>query len=432
MLLRDSAVYLAAKILPAAAGLLAVLLLLRLAGAAEYGQFALTVATGTMIGSFAGGWINQAILRFLPSSDSVSLALERSAIRKATLISTGALVSIAVLAGAVFPLLTGSPWRWMQSVACLAVGCSLMIFNVRLALHQAALQPVAVACRQALRALLSIALPTGIALILLPNVPYWALAFAFSAAYLLGAAARSAGASTTEHSSAASPLRNELFHYWKFGWPVSAWLGVMAAFPVVDRYLIGLLMSHEQVGIYAAIYDLLVRGLGLLFAPVVLAVHPRIMKLADRGAAGESRKVLLQAVGLQIAIFIPTLVAFVWALPPLLKYVLPSESMAQAAVPLIVPLATGAFAWQLALLLHKPLEVRMRTAVMLGFLAVALAVHTSAAILLIPRFQLLAAAYSTVLSSAVYILLCLSYSYLQRARPVSGKTPSPALNDSTG
>ncbi len=74
-----------------------------------------------------------------------------------------------------------------------------------------------------------------------------------------------------------------------------------------------------------------------------------------------------------------------------------------------MPIVIGAFIWQLAMLVHKPLEFELKTKVMLLFSTVALVVNIVLNFMFIPKYGIVFASYSTVLSALVYLLLTVFY-----------------------
>jgi O-antigen/teichoic acid export membrane protein len=83
-------------------------------------------------------------------------------------------------------------------------------------------------------------------------------------------------------------------------------------------------------------------------------------------------------------------------------------------------LLVGGFLWQLALLLHKPLEIAQRTGAMLAAMAAVVVLNVASCFLFIPRFGYQAASYVLVFSACCYIAftLCLTgFSAFRRTVP---------------
>jgi O-antigen/teichoic acid export membrane protein len=64
----------------------------------------------------------------------------------------------------------------------------------------------------------------------------------------------------------------------------------------------------------------------------------------------------------------------------------------------------GGFLWQFALLCHKPLEMDQRTGLMVVLMLGALIINLLGNIIYLPRYGIIATAYTYIASAFVYIL----------------------------
>tara|TARA_Y100000741_G_scaffold205534_1_gene156332 strand:- start:220 stop:513 length:294 start_codon:yes stop_codon:yes gene_type:complete len=77
---------------------------------------------------------------------------------------------------------------------------------------------------------------------------------------------------------------------------------------------------------------------------------------------------------------------------------------------IIIPIFIGGFLWQLALVLHKPLEIEERTLIMVVCIMFSLVANLIGNIFFLPKFGILATAYTMVLSASIYILSSIIFS----------------------
>ena len=70
---------------------------------------------------------------------------------------------------------------------------------------------------------------------------------------------------------------------------------------------------------------------------------------------------------------------------------------------LLPHLAVGGFIWQFALLIHKPLELLKKTHLMLFAIILSLIVNLTGNIIFLPKWGLIATAYTYIASGIVYI-----------------------------
>jgi O-antigen/teichoic acid export membrane protein len=192
---------------------------------------------------------------------------------------------------------------------------------------------------------------------------------------------------------------------WSYGWPVALWLFSQQSLVVSDRYFIQRFWGYSAAGVYASMYDVVVRSFSLLFVPITLAVHTALMHNWNTGSRHLTRRIISQAIKFESFLFLPVAALLFlgagWASRLVLGHGNPD------AASIVLPLAIGGFLWQLALLAHKPLEILCQTKRMLAGGLVALAVNVVGNYFLVPRFGYRAAAYLSVASSLIYLLMLL-------------------------
>jgi O-antigen/teichoic acid export membrane protein len=62
----------------------------------------------------------------------------------------------------------------------------------------------------------------------------------------------------------------------------SFWFTVSSLLNVSDRYIIGYYLNAVELGTYSAIYDLLYKGITLLYSPILVAGYPIMAKVQSR------------------------------------------------------------------------------------------------------------------------------------------------------
>jgi O-antigen/teichoic acid export membrane protein len=187
----------------------------------------------------------------------------------------------------------------------------------------------------------------------------------------------------------------------------------MQLFLVIDRALIQLYLGFELTGLYAGAYDIIMKLYALLYYPIAMATHPRIMQAWNRGDAVAARRTVYSALALQGLLFVPIVTAYAIVGDALLAWLVPgyATSIGNAAV----PLAIGGLLWQAALMVHKGLEMEGATRFMLAAMILALVTNTVVALLGLPRFGVIAAPFATIAAAACYVVLCLGY-YIVNSR----------------
>jgi O-antigen/teichoic acid export membrane protein len=395
-LLADSLRYAVSKLVPGLTGLVAVVVFLRLAGSEQYGRFALAFAIASAAAAFFTGWLGQAVLRDQEHLDGSTEG--QRVVRRALLLSLGAgglLLVVLWLAG--WPSRT--QFGGGDVLLVLILYAALACFTLRVAVLQARLSADVVMHASVAQGVLALCVPLALL-----------LAWQRSAgALLLGAAVAYAAAALLtlrangQRSAAAEAPDGLLRHAWQYGWPLSFWFASIALFQVADRYLLQRYFDFEAVGSYAALFDIIVRGVALALFPLTMAAHPRIMRLWNAGERDGAMALLRRTALAQAALFAAGAVLFLAVARPL-GGLLPDVALRPGTA---VPLLLAAFTWQMAFLAHKPLELTRRTRTMLVGAVGALALHVAALVWLLPVHGVPAAAWSYLVAGAAYVAFCL-------------------------
>ena len=80
----------------------------------------------------------------------------------------------------------------------------------------------------------------------------------------------------------------------------------------------------------------------------------------------------------------------------------------------MIPIFLGGFLWQLALVIHKPLEIEERTLTMVGCIMFSLVINIIGNLFFLPIFGIIATAYTMIISAFTYIIfsILLSKSFI--------------------
>jgi O-antigen/teichoic acid export membrane protein len=190
-----------------------------------------------------------------------------------------------------------------------------------------------------------------------------------------------------------------------YGWPLTLWFTSTSILNVCDRYIIDFFLTDDQLGIYSSIYDLIFKGVTLLYAPILVAGVPIITQKYNSGNKSEAFMFLKKLIFIELLIFL-AIVAVAFYLRSFFLEKIVGLYVTEQTLALIYPIIFGAFIWQLAMLIHKPLELALKTKVMLLFSLIVMVINFLANVIFIPKYGILVAAYTTVLSALLYLLLC--------------------------
>jgi O-antigen/teichoic acid export membrane protein len=401
-LVRDSGAYFVSKAAPGLAGLLTVILFIRIIGREQYGKYTLAFSIVAVVSAFFTGWLNQALLRFrsgLHDGDAVRLAVLVSGAASVVLgwVALSVLYAVRVLDPADYSL---------AGFAALLVLCAAFsLFEVKVGLLRAEIRPQRVVVLSLVQAVLSIAIP--VALFLTVGRSYVlalsGLALAYAAATLWGAAnSGSLGTIISQGREEWRRVRQLIGRFADYGWALSFWFAATLALAFSDRFFIQRSLGFAEVGSYAAVYDVIFRGYSLALAPVTVAVHARIMRAWNSQSPETAWLLWRWGMVMQFGIF--AAVALVLGLFPHIAAWVILPAGAPELVPLVLPLAIGGFLWQFAMLAHKPLEMASRTGLMLVGALGALALNVAANYFLLPKYGVMVPAYTTIVTGTAYII----------------------------
>ncbi len=379
-LMGDAFNYFLSKIVPGLMGFLAVLVFVRMIGVEQYGRYAVVFALVMASASGLAGWLSQGIL---------ALGLRQG-------------------------------WALLISLALFGV---LLVYTVTLARFQASLRSTQV---------LRFEVARSVGGFLIPVALMWATRSKDYRLMLLGIAlgyslplfmpifsrAKTQLKSPRHWDPSLTPAQRKVLNkLWRFGWPVALWMLCQQGLVVSDRYFLQRFTGYSGAGIYASMYDVIVRSFSLLFMPITLAVHPLVMNRWNAGSRKEALQAIRTGMKYQALMFIPIGLSLAVLAPWMSRLVLGKENAGAAEI--VFPLAVGGFLWQVCLLSHKPLEILCQTRRMLAGMLVALAVNLGGNWLLVPRFGYRASAYLTVASSAAYLLSLIVLTPMKELRRAS-------------
>jgi O-antigen/teichoic acid export membrane protein len=402
-------------------GLISVPVFIRVIGLDQYGRFSVIVPFLMAVAGASSGWLAQGILRFHPGATDPpdSLLTFDRAVKGATVASVlvTSVVLAAVLAGLHYPL----PTLLVSLAFCLA----LIVYALTLSKFQAQLWPGLVLRREVVRSVGGFVFPlvlialTGrkqFELVVLGQAIAYTIAFLPSYRWRNPADEIAAGAvgSLRPDSSSTGGMIRQL---WKFGWAVGLWLLLSQLLPVIDRWTIQRFAGFASAGIYASLYEIAIRSFSFLVFPVTQAAHPRIMRSWNEGQFAASYRIIRSSLLSQLIIFAAVLVAVFFLSHRITTLILGFDD--PIAAPMLSVLLVGGFLWQLALLLHKPLEIAQRTDAMLAAMAIVVVLNVIACFAFIPRFGYEAASYILVFSACSYIALTLGMTRFRALRRFS-------------
>jgi len=403
-LVGDTFNYFLSKVVPGLMGLLSVATFVRMVGYEQYGRYAVAFATVTAFSAGVAGWLSQSILRFHSRHHGTA---EAESFNRAA--DAGLLVS-AVLGGIALGLTLWLSRTHSAAMVAVSVGlyAAMLVYTFEMTRLQAVLDSRGVVRMETTRAIGAFVIPL-VLILAISQRHYTFLLLGILGGYLIPLVARAFdGSGRRAIMIFHRPLLDEqergyLRSLWSYGWPVALWLFSQQSLVVSDRYFIQRFWGYSAAGVYASMYDVIVRSFSLLFAPITLAVHSVLMHHWNTGSRHLTRRIISQAIKFESFLFLPVAALLFLGAGWASRLVLGRGNPEAASI--VLPLAIGGFLWQLALLAHKPLEILCQTKRILAGGLVALVINVAGNYFLVPRLGYRAAAYLSVASSFMYLMM---------------------------
>lgn len=394
--LRDALIYLPAKVIPAAVGVVSIPILTRLLTPSEYGHYLLSLTSLTLICAMCASWLVSITLRFQVVYGAVQLyRTSRPLLLWAVLAGCALWVVVVILLQHQHPagayLAAGLLWIGAYT------GFEYFAGWLR-ACNRAAAFSLAVCWRSLAGLALAIALllmgiRTGWAVIL-------AAAVAMAAALLL--LPRAALQARAEQDSAAADDADVRQAVLRYGMPAALSNVAIVGLSMADRYLVGGYLGTEAVAVYGASYDLAEKTVFFVNSMLLLSssvIGFRIFEKEGEVRAADFLRSLLRL----YLMTAPLLVLGIWVLAPVIVGTLLPAGYSEGVDVLRIVSCAGL----LVGIMHRYsllLSFHRRTDTILWCSGAALLVNIAVCWALVPHWRLVGAALATVLAYGSWLL----------------------------
>jgi hypothetical protein len=149
----------------------------------------------------------------------------------------------------------------------------------------------------------------------------------------------------------------------KFGLPLSAWVFVSFLLLNADKwYVYKSGVPAEAAANYVALSDIMMRGTGFLFSPIVSSAYPVISGLFDQGKRADVRRIVLKVILWQTLLAVLASAGFV-AVYPVVFSMLGMQQGNSGSLFVIAGLVMIAVntIWQVSAMFHKVAELGVET-----------------------------------------------------------------------
>jgi len=401
--------YLPANIVSAVVGLLTIVVFTRLLSPAEYGGYALALSLMTLAHTLLFTWTEAAMARFQ------ARARERDDVadHMATLYRSWAVLAVG------FPLVAGLI-VWLAPISpslklAVAAAQAAVIFRSLIKLVQERRRADGLVSAASLLDMIQngggFAIGVGfIALGFGAAGPFMGFILV-AAVCLLATLKRELGMTKGGHAD-----RTLLREYAGYGLPVSLSLILALIISTTDRFLLAAFLDEAAVGVYHAGYSLSNRTLDILFVWMGMAGGPAMVAALERGGRQALQASARAQSSFMVLLTLPAAVGVAMVALPL-SQVLVGEQLVEGAARVTPWVAIGAFfSGVTTYYLHTAFTLGRRTPLLLAAMAVPAMLNLGLNLVLIPRFGIDGAMWSTAISYAVGAVA--SWALGRRAMPL--------------
>ena len=354
---KDYLNYLNSIIIPALITALTIPVLKRMLGSGEYGFFANHYNGLLILTAISSGWVSQSIIRFFSGTDN-KLELAQKSLMYVIIVQLVLFIPVSIWFG------------WMQQdwILCFLLCATLMASGIQsyhMALAQSGFMSKKTIYSETIRTLTYIL--GAVFLVRYTTLkPVYALfisvffSFLFSTLYLRKKIMISLVDSSIE-SKSEHGFSNEIFKpFLKYGIPLSLWFAFANLLTYFDKIIIRVQFGPEIQGNYQSMFDLLSRGFTMLISPVLISLMPLLTVAYKEQQYGEIRSLLKKILFFQIAGFLIAVICYWWFGAAWLMAILKvPDTMTYRKMGFII--LCGTFIWQIAMVVHKYYELRMKS-----------------------------------------------------------------------
>ena len=398
----DTLRYIPSAVIPAALSIAGISVFTRVFDPLDYGRYAVVVAVTLIAASLLSGWIQQSVLRYLPRFNAEGRVDEFLV----KLLHMIAVVSgtVLVLCFIVFPFMRdrlGAYVHYYHAGVLLVV--SEMVFSTLNAAYQAGLKSKESTVFKSASAVLRLALALLFIFFVRRDVIGILLGAACANFLLFFPMLKGLGIAGGAKSLATSFDTGLMRTFAAFGIPMIGWMMCGQLLGLSDRVLIGAFRGSAEAGIYAANYNLVTMGFGLISTPLLTASYPLIMNAWESGDRSKITQVISQFTKYYVIAVVPVVVFTVLFSRELVTILLGSKFREGYT---IIPFVTGGvMVWGVSMIGHKGLEIQERTRTLLMLVAISMLVNLSLNLIMIPAFGYQGAAVTTLIGYCIYPIL---------------------------
>lgn len=396
---RDILAYVPVKIVPGLAGLLSVFLLARNLVPSDYARYSIIITAAMLAVQLCSTWLASAIQYHLPGTKED----ERKGFVCEALGLQAMLSIVSALFAAIVVLLTTG------SYSLAVLGFFLVFFQALNFLTQAIFQSL-----RKIKEQLAVVSLQGFSWVIILASVLWLLpatatggAIAIVTSNALGASValcfviKMLGGCHPRDFVSSLPNFKKITQY---GLPMCCWFFATQVFSLGDRLIFPLFGITEGIGQYMTFRDIAVGLTGFLTMPILMAVHPAVMRLWRHGDGREQvQTVLTESVESVLLMTFPVLICAGLLGSEVMVLAFGSEYSSSGVILTLVYVSIIALV--LSVYFQKGLEVTGKTIQLASLAFIVACIFTVGSLVVIPKLGVLGGALLVCSCSLLYLIL---------------------------
>ncbi|AGB42260.1 membrane protein involved in the export of O-antigen and teichoic acid [Halobacteroides halobius DSM 5150] len=403
-LVKKIVIYVPSKIFPAFLSLAFTAIFTRVFSTGSYGKYSLMLSIATLVVAILSQWLQQSINRYFPGAKAKEKDKLREIIGLGFIFIIGVILILAVIGWIIVEHLFPN-WS-VYYISSILFILAYSLFNPLRVIFQADMQANKFTKYSLFKSILRFGISVGLVFLVFKKTYNLLLGTALGGLFLVPFLWCELNFPSFSNILSKKKIRSRLVRLKKlfnYGLPMTGWFLVATILNVGDRYIIQWFKGASQVGLYSANYRLINGTVGLMTAPIVMAVHPFLMR-AWENSDKEKMSKWLEVIIEYFFIGGILLISGVWLFSKDIAFYFLGSQFRKGHI--IMPVVIGGIIiWQMGMYFHKPLEFVEKTKVMFKLGLITAIINILLNILLIPKFGYIAAAYTTLISFIFYAII---------------------------
>lgn len=397
----DALKYFPVRLVPALTALVTVPVFSRLIARADYGDFYLVNSAVSLTATFATAWLNASIVRFYWAEEKEGRLDEY--VSTVVWLSFAVLLAGAAVLGVVFLVLRDSFPETLPRLVPVALAG--LVMGQFVAVMQQLLRAANKPSKYAILSVISNLIATALGVFFVA-VSHWG-SLGILAGVVVGNAlmlplalryARAEGSISVRHFRANTAREFAVYGIPMIPAAISSWVLVLS-----DRYIIGLTQSVSDLGLYGTAYGLGDKIMGLVTAPLLIAIGPVLIQTFEREGPKLAQQVQTQLTRYYAMVTVPLVFGLIVLSKSFMQvFVGPLYRSAYGILPIV---AAGVMLYGVSQIANNGLALHKKTVIIMQNTLIAAAAQVSLNLVLVPRYGYPVAAWTTLFSYALILLL---------------------------